>query len=104
MVYKVIRVFQDLTDPDKHTYVVGDTYPRDGYKPTEEFTKGLLTGSNSTGSIFLAVDENAEEESDTDEVPETAEEEAPAEEEDEATEEVPTEKPKHKRTPKKAEA
>ena len=105
MAYKVIRPFKDMSDMDGHEYAEGDRYPREGFEPTENFVNGLLTGFNNVGSIFLAVDEDAEEESGTDEVPETAEEETPVEEEAEATEEeVPAEKPKRKRTTKKAEA
>lgn len=105
MAYKVIRPFKDMSDVDGHGYAEGDRYPREGFEPAEDFVNGLLTGFNNVGSIFLAVDEDAEEESGTDEVPETAEEGTPVEEEAEATEEeVPAEKPKRKRTTKKAEA
>ena len=55
MSYKVIRPFKDLTDPENHDYAVGDIFPREGYKPTDSFTNGLLTGSNTAGSIFLDV-------------------------------------------------
>lgn len=88
MAYKVIRPFKDLTDPDKHDYALDETYPRTGHKPSDDFIQGLLTGSNSAGSIFLAtVDEEPE-------IPES----------DKSAEEVPAEKPKRKRTTKKAEA
>ena len=105
MAHKVIRPFKDMSDVDGHEYAEGDHYPREGFEPAEDFVNGLLTGFNNVGSIFLAVDEDAEEKSGADEVPETAEEETPVEEEAEATEEeVPAEKPKRKRTTKKAEA
>lgn len=55
MSYKVIRPFKDLVDPEKHDYAVGDIFPREGYKPTDSFTNGLLTGANTAGSIFLEV-------------------------------------------------
>lgn len=55
MSYKVIRPFKDLADPENHDYAVGDIFPRDGYKPTDSFTNGLLTGANTAGSIFLEV-------------------------------------------------
>ena len=55
MSYKVIRPFKDLTDPENHNYAVGDIFPREGYKPTDSFTNGLLTGANTAGSIFLDV-------------------------------------------------
>ena len=105
MAYKVIRPFKDMSDMDGHEYAEGDRYPREGFDPAEDFVNGLLTGSNNVGSIFLVVDEDAEVESGTDEVPESADEKTPAKEEVEATEEeVPAEKPKRKRTTKKAEA
>ncbi|MGT2743642.1 hypothetical protein [Streptococcus plurextorum] len=99
MVYKVIRPFKDLTDPDKHDYALDETYPRAGHKPSDDFIQGLLTGSNSAGSIFLAtVDEEPElQEGDksTEEEPELPEGDKPADES--------VEKPKRKRTTKKAE-
>lgn len=55
MSYKVIRPFKDLTDPENHDYAVGDIFPREGYKSTDSFTNGLLTGANTAGSIFLEV-------------------------------------------------
>lgn len=55
MSYKVIRPFKDLADPEKHDYAVGDIFPREGYEPTDSFTNGLLTGSNTAGSIFLEI-------------------------------------------------
>ena len=55
MSYKVIRPFKDLTDPENHDYAVGDIFPPEGYKPTDSFTDGLLTGANTAGSIFLDV-------------------------------------------------
>ncbi|HEM5710098.1 hypothetical protein HO798_08030 [Streptococcus suis] len=100
MVYKVIRPFKDLTDPNKHDYALDETYPRAGHKPLDEFIQGLLTGSNSAGSIFLAtVDDDPE-------LPEgdkSTEEEPDIPEGDKSAEEVPAEKPKRKRTTKKAE-
>lgn len=103
MPYKVIRPFKDLSDPEKHDYALDDVFPRDGHSPSEDFVNGLLTGSNSAGSIFLAlVDEAPEQEP---ELPDDTDEELEQEPElPEATEEeVPAEKPKRKRTTKKAE-
>ena len=97
MAYKVIRPFKDLTDPDKHDYALDETYPRDGHKPSDDFIQGLLTGSNSAGSIFLTT---------ADEAPEgdkSTEEEPDLPEGDKSAEEVPAEKPKRKCTTKKAE-
>ncbi len=99
MAYKVIRPFKDLTDPNKHDYALDETYPRDGHKPSDDFIQGLLTGSNSAGSIFLAT---------IDEKPELPEDDQPVEEEPALPEgnkpaDESVEKPKRKRTTKKAE-
>ncbi|HFI0165185.1 TPA: hypothetical protein ACGORL_000715 [Streptococcus suis] len=125
MAYKVIRPFKDLTDPNKHDYALDETYPRDGHKPSDEFIQGLLTGSNSAGSIFLATideepelqegDKSTEEEPELQEGDKSTEEEPELQEGDKSTEEEPelpegdkpadesVEKPKRKRTTKKAE-
>ena len=100
MAYKVIRPFKDLTDPDKHDYALDETYPRDGHKPSDEFIQGLLTGSNSAGSIFLAT---IDEEPGLPEDDQPAEEEPELPEDDQPADEVPAEKPKRKRTTNKAE-
>ncbi|CZA36947.1 hypothetical protein [Streptococcus suis] len=96
MAYKVIRPFKDLTDPNKHDYALDETYPRDGHKPSDEFIQGLLTGSNSAGSIFLTtVDEAPEADKpagDEVELPEgdkTTEEDPELPEDDKTTEEDP---------------
>ncbi|CZA57940.1 hypothetical protein [Streptococcus suis] len=112
MVYKVIRPFKDLTDPNKHDYALDETYPRDGHKPSDDFIQGLLSGSNSAGSIFLTtVDEEPElpeGDKSTEEEPELPEDDKSTEEEPELPEgdkpaDEPVEKPKRKRTTKKAE-
>ena len=100
MAYKVIRPFKDLTDPDKHAYALDETYPRAGHKPSDDFIQGLLTGSNSAGSIFLAT---IDEELGLPEGDKSTEEEPDLPEGDKSAEEVPAEKPKRKRTTKKAE-
>ena len=97
MTYKVIRPFKDLTDPDKHDYALDETYPRAGHKPSDDFIQGLLTGSNSAGSIFLTTVDEAPE------VDGTSNDEVELPESDKSAEEVPAEKPKRKRTTKKAE-
>ncbi|HEL2118692.1 TPA: hypothetical protein TZC31_001215 [Streptococcus suis] len=99
MDYKVIRPFKDLTDPDKHDYALDETYPRDGHKPSDEFIQGLLTGSNSAGSIFLAAvdeepelqegDKSTEEEPELQEGDKSTEEEPELQEGDKSTEEEP---------------
>ena len=100
MAYKVIRPFKDLTDPDKHDYAFDETYPRAGHKPSDDFIQGLLTGSNSAGSIFLTT---VDEEPELKEGDKSTEEEPELPESDKSADEVPAEKPKRKRTTKKAE-
>lgn len=111
MPYTVIRPFKDMRDEEQHEYKIDDVFPRKGYEPDQEFIKGLLTGFNSAGSIFITdevvkkstkkVEEAAEEvETTTEEVEEAAEEvKTTTEEVEEATEE----KPKRKKATKKEE-
>ena len=99
MAYKVIRPFKDLTDPNKHDYALDETYPRDGHKPSDDFIQGLLTGSNSAGSIFLATvdeepelqegDKSTEEEPELQEGDKSTDEEPELQEGDKSTEEEP---------------
>ena len=118
MTYTVIRSFKDMRDAEQHEYKIDDVFPRKGYEPDQEFVKGLLTGFNSAGSIFITdevvkkatkkVEEATEEaEEATEKVEETAEEaEETAEEAEETTEEVEEateEKPKRKKATKKEE-
>lgn len=111
MTYTVIRPFKDMRDEEQHEYQIDDVFPRKGYEPDQEFVKGLLTGFNSAGSIFITdevvkkatkkVEEAAEEVEETAEkAEETAEEvETTTEEVEETTEE----KPKRKKATKKEE-
>lgn len=111
MPYTVIRPFKDMRDEEQHEYQIDDVFPRKGYEPDQEFVKGLLTGFNSAGSIFITdevvkkatkkAEEAAEEvETTTEEVEETSEEvKTTTEEVEEATEK----KPKRKKATKKEE-
>lgn len=111
MTYTVIRPFKDMRDAEQHEYKIDDVFPRKGYEPDQEFVKGLLTGFNSAGSIFITdevvkkatkkVEEATEEvEEATEKAEETAEEvETTTEEVEETTEE----KPKRKKATKKEE-
>lgn len=111
MPYTVIRPFKDMRDEEQHEYQIDDVFPRKGYEPDQEFVKGLLTGFNSAGSIFITdevvkkatkkAEEAAEEvETTTKEVEETTEE---AKEATEEVEETTEEKPKRKKATKKEE-
>lgn len=104
MPYTVIRPFKDMRDEEQHEYKIDDVFPRKGYEPDQEFVKGLLTGFNSAGSIFIT-DEVVKKatkkvEEATEEVEEAAEE---AEENTEEVEEATEEKPKRKKATKKEE-
>ena len=97
MPYTVIRPFKDMRDEEQHEYQIDDVFPRKGYEPDQEFVKGLLTGFNSAGSIFIT-DEVVKKA--TKKAEEAAEEvETTTEEVEEATEE----KPKRKKATKKEE-
>lgn len=111
MPYTVIRPFKDMRDEEQHEYKIDDVFPRKGYEPDQEFVKGLLTGFNSAGSIFITdevvkkatkkVEEAAEE---VEETAEKAEETTEAvEEATEEVEEATEEKPKRKKATKKEE-
>ena len=111
MTYTVIRPFKDMRDTEQHEYQIDDVFPRKGYEAEQEFIKGLLTGFNSAGSIFIT-DEVVKKatkkvEEASEEVVETAEKaEETAEEVEETTEEVEEtteEKPKRKKATKKEE-
>ena len=111
MLFRSIRPFKDMRDKEQHEYKIDDVFPRKGYEPDQEFVKGLLTGFNSAGSIFItdevvkkatkkAEEADEEVETTTEEVEETSEEvETTTEEVEEATEE----KPKRKKATKKEE-
>ena len=125
MPYTVIRPFKDMRDEEQHEYKIDDVFPRKGYEPDQEFVKGLLTGFNSAGSIFITdevvkkatkkVEEATEAvETTTEEVEETSEDvKTTTEEVEETSEEVKTtteeveetteEKPKRKKATKKEE-
>ncbi|MBS4882453.1 MAG: hypothetical protein KHZ82_05245 [Peptoniphilus harei] len=111
MPYTVIRPFKDMRDKEQHEYKIDDVFPRKGYEPDQEFVKGLLTGFNSAGSIFItdevvkkatkkAEEADEEVETTTEEVEETSEE---AKEATEEVEEATEEKPKRKKAAKKEE-
>lgn len=50
--YKVILRFADLQD-SSHVYEVGDVYPREGVKPSEERISELLGASNKIGAPLI---------------------------------------------------
>lgn len=107
MTYTVIRPFKDMRDTEQQEYKIDDVFPRKGYEPDQEFVKGLLTGFNSAGSIFITdeVMKKAEEaiekvEATTQKVEEATEE---VEETTEEVEETTEEKPKRKKATKKEE-
>lgn len=81
---KVIKKFTDLQDGN-HVYNVGDTYPREGYTPSEERIAELASDKNKQGVPLIEVPASEVE------ADETVEEETVAEEskETEETEEKP---------------
>lgn len=75
--YKVIKFFHDLEDKKEtksgtvyHAYNVGDTYPRDGSKPSEERIAELAGSENKQGEPLIElVEEQVEKQ--TEEQPKT---------------------------------
>ena len=64
--YKVTHFFHDLQDSHTtkdgtvyHAYNVGDTYPRDGYKPSDERIKELSGRDNIRGIPLIEEQEKA---------------------------------------------
>lgn len=64
--YKVTHFFHDLQDSHAtkdgtvyHAYNVGDTYPRDGYKPSEDRIKELSGRDNIRGIPLIEEQEKA---------------------------------------------
>lgn len=69
MSYKVIRFFHDLQDTVNtkcgkiyHAYNVGDTYPRKGYKPSEDRIAELAGKDNKQGVPLIQIIEESPEE------------------------------------------
>lgn len=60
--YEVIKRFTDLQDGN-HVYNVGDTYPREGYTPSEERITELATDKNKQKTPLIAeiISEDTEE-------------------------------------------
>ena len=66
--YVVLTLFDDLDDKEKvlgiesyHRYNVGDEYPREGYTPTAERIKSLLTNDNARKMPLIGVLEEEQE-------------------------------------------
>lgn len=59
--YKVIKLFTDLTDGN-HTYNVGDIYPRNGVKVSEERIKVLSSSDNLQGQPLIELVEEPKKE------------------------------------------
>lgn len=51
---KVIKKFTDLQDGN-HVYNVGDTYPREGYTPSEERIAELAGDKNKQGTPLIEI-------------------------------------------------
>lgn len=50
--YKVVRYFEDITD-NRFPYDEGDTYPREGVKPTKERIEELSSEKNAQGVALI---------------------------------------------------
>ena len=58
--YEVLWAFKDLQD-DEYRYEKGDSYPRTGYKPTDERIDELSGSNNKRGKPLIKARENAAE-------------------------------------------
>lgn len=86
--YEVIKLFTDLKD-NNYRYEVGDSYPREGYTPTEERIRELSSYANKQHTALIKA------------VYEPAVTEAEKTNSETAEENVAKEKPKARRTRKK---
>lgn len=59
MSYKVIHYFTDLQD-FSHPYKVGDIFPRQGMKVSEERLKELSSSNNKQGKPLIALEKSEE--------------------------------------------
>lgn len=84
--YKVVRFFTDLQD-ENHPYNVGDSFPREGLKVSEERLKELSSSNNLQNAPLIVKEEVKKVEKPI--------EEKPTEEPEEIKEEV--KKPKKKK-------
>ena len=59
--YTVIKRFRDLQDEQRHTYAVGEEFPRSGLKPTKDRIAELASDKNKVGAPlikFVGVEES----------------------------------------------
>ena len=66
--YVVIKMFDDLQDMQVvggirtyHRYRPGDAYPREGYRPTSERVRELLSGRNALRTPLIAIPDDVRE-------------------------------------------
>ena len=52
MAYRVVRHFTDLQDKG-YPYAEGDTYPREGYEPSDERIEMLSTANNRQRTVLI---------------------------------------------------
>lgn len=83
--YKVIKFFHDLQDTVKtkggeicHAYNVGDTYPREGYKPSADRIAELAGSDNKQRTPLIELQEDSKETSEEKTVKEESVKEAKA--------------------------
>ena len=84
MAYIVVKHFTDLQDHG-YKYAEGDTYPREGYKPSDERIEMLSTANNRQRTVLIEAVHEV--------IPETESAETV---EESAVEETAEEKPKRK--------
>ena len=59
--YRVVHIFYDMEDKNKHVYMVNDIFPHDGRKISKKRLEELSSTKNKIGEVLIElVDENAE--------------------------------------------
>lgn len=58
MQYKVVKDFTDLKD-NRHVYIAGDIYPRDGVAVNDERVAELASTNNKRGEVLIKAVETA---------------------------------------------
>lgn len=59
--YRVVHIFYDMEDKNKHVYRVNDIFPHDGRKISKKRLEELTSTKNKIGEVLIElVDENIE--------------------------------------------
>ena len=57
--YRVVHIFYDMEDKNKHVYMVNDIFPHDGRKISKKRLEELSSTKNKIGEVLIElVDKN----------------------------------------------